>query len=68
MNKTYNQLWWDKDFIEARIEQQKEENRNLHNRCLRDEISIVRCIELQNSTLYVKARLEKQLKLINKLK
>lgn len=65
--KTYLQLYWDKEFIEKRVKEQKEYLQEASMRWYREEISPERMDEIYDSTNHVTDRLSRQLENINKL-
>ncbi len=67
MTKTAQQLWWDKEFIEKRIQEQRAEAGNLWKR-FDQGLSKERMIELRDSVYYILKRLNRQLEKINQLK
>jgi hypothetical protein len=75
-NKTYDQLYWDKEFVENRIKAQKRELTKISLKCsctnwnngkwVPDQTT--REFEVYESAEGVLKRFERQLELINKLK
>jgi hypothetical protein len=77
ISKTYNQLWWDREFIEKRIQEQKDYLRTLGNKVIQissfDRYDLTyypdgRSRAIAASTLRILDRFENQLEQIKKLK
>lgn len=65
MTKTAHQLWWDEEFIEKRI---KEQRRVISTILLDPNLPFDRGAELYKSAKIILSRFERQLENINKLK
>jgi hypothetical protein len=66
--KTYMQLYWDKEFVQNRIQEQYEVLSDVQHNWAISEITLERAKELNDSATHVLRRFETQLENIKKLK
>lgn len=67
-NKTYDQLWWDEEFVQKRIEEQQIYIMGVDIRWYRSSITNQQHVDLRESGCDVLLRFKAQLKEIQKLK